>query len=102
MDIVSKSLKSLEFDKVLERLAGFAKIPQSRKLCLELLPHDEYHTILQEIQFTKEAKKILDMPADIPVEFAADVTKIQNSASASYLSEQELVDMQKQCAPQGL
>lgn len=95
MDIVSKSLKSLEFDKVLERLAGFAKIPQSRKLCLELLPHDEYHTILQEIQFTKEAKKILDMPADIPVEFAADVTKIQNSASASYLSEQELVDIAK-------
>ena len=59
------------------------------------MPHDEYHTILQEIQFTKEAKKILDMPADIPVEFAADVTKIQNSASASYLSEQELVDIAK-------
>lgn len=95
MDIVSKSLKSLEFDKVLEKLAGFTKTMQSRQLCLNLQPHNEYRTILQEIQFTKEAKKILDMPAEIPVEFVADITRIQNSASASYLSEEELVDIAK-------
>lgn len=95
MDIVSKSLISLEFDKVLEKLSGFAKIKQSRELCLKLRPFNEHSDIYQEIQFTKEAKQILDIPSDIPIEFAADISKIQNSASASYLLEQDLVDIAK-------
>ncbi len=95
MDIVSKSLKSLEFDKVLETLAGYTKTTQSYKLCLELFPHNEYRTILQEIQFTKEAKNFLDMPSDIPIEFVADISKIQNNASVSYLCEEDLIDVAK-------
>lgn len=95
MDIVSKSLKSLEFDKVLEKLADFAKIKQSRELCLMLHPFNDYKNIFQEIQFTKEAKKILDMPTDIPIDFVADIFKIQNNASASYLLEEDLVDIAK-------
>src|SRR5699024_2991949 len=55
----------------------------------------EYRTILLEIQFTKEAKKILDMPADIQIEFVTNISRIQNSASVSYLSEEELVDIAK-------
>lgn len=35
------------------------------------------------------------MPADIPIEFVANISRIQNSASASYLSEEELVDIAK-------
>lgn len=95
MDIVSKSFISLEFDKVLEKLSGFAKIKQSRELCLKLRPFNGHRDIYQEIQFTREAKKILDLPSDIPIEFAADITKIQNCASASYLLEEDLVDIAK-------
>lgn len=95
MDIVLKSLNSLEFDKVLEKLSGFTKIQQSRKLCLELKPFESRKDILQEMQFTKEAKNILDLPSDIPIGFTADISKIQNNAAASYLSEEDLVDIAK-------
>lgn len=95
MDIVSKSLKSLEFDKVLEKLSGFAKTKQSRELCLALLPFETKEKIESEILFTREAKQILDMPADIPIGFVANISEIQKNALVSYLSEGELVDIAK-------
>lgn len=95
MDIVSTSLKSLEFDKVLEKLAGFAKIRQSRELCLALLPFETREKIESEILFTREAKEILDIPADIPIGFVADIEGIQKNALVSYLTEGELVDIAK-------
>lgn len=95
MDIVSNSLKSLEFDKVLEKLSGFAKIKQSRELCLNLLPFNNIEKIETELIFTREAKRILDMPLDIPIGFVADITEIQKNTLVSYLSEEELVDIAK-------
>lgn len=95
MDIVSNSLKSLEFDKVLEKLAVYAKTKQSRELCFSLIPFDNIERIESEILFTREAKKILDMPSDIPIGFVADISEIQKNALVSYLSEGELVDIAK-------
>ena len=95
MDIVSNSLKSLEFDKVLEKLSGFAKIKQSRELCINLLPFDNIEKIETALIFTREAKRILDMPLDIPIGFVADITEIQKNTLVSYLSEEELVDIAK-------
>lgn len=95
MDIVSKSLISLEYDKVLVELAKFAKTNQSRELCYDLLPFDSVEKIKSEIVFTREAKQILDMPSDIPVEFVADVAAIQRNSMTSYLTETELVDIAK-------
>ena len=73
MEIQAKSLKSLEYDKVLEELAKFAKTAQSRELCLSLLPFDNVEKITSEILFTREAKFILDMPSDIPIDFVGDI-----------------------------
>ena len=95
MDIATKSLKSLEFDKVLEKLSGYAKTKQSRALCNDLLPFDNIKKIQSEILFTREAKQILDMPNDIPIDFVADISAIQKNALVSYLSEGELVDIAK-------
>lgn len=95
MDITEKSRKSLEFDKILERISNFAKIPQSKELCLKTMPLNDIEKIRQELLCTREAKYILDMPADIPIEFVADIDKIQKSMSASYLSEEELIDIAK-------
>ncbi len=95
MDIVSNSLKSLEFDKVLEKLSDFAKIKQSRELCLNLLPFDNIEKIETELIFTREAKRILDTPSDIPIGFVADISEIQKNTLVSYLSEGELVDIAK-------
>lgn len=59
------------------------------------MPLDDIEKIKQELLCTREAKHILDMPADIPIEYVADIEQIQNSMSASYLSEEELIDIAK-------
>ncbi len=95
MDIVFKTVNSLEFDKVLENVANFAKIEQSRVLCLNANIFDNSSDIQEQLQYTNEAKKILDLPSDIPIDFVANLVKIEKNASVSYLSEEELVDVAK-------
>ena len=95
MDIVSKSLKALEFDKVLEKLSNFAKTPQSRELCLNAKIFDTAEEIKSQLEFTKEAKRILDTALDIPVEFIANIEKIEKNSFSSYLNEEELNDIAK-------
>ncbi len=93
--ITEKSLKTLELDKILQKLSNFAKTEQSRQLCLDTKPFDDINQIRQQLKLTREAKFILDLPADIPIEFVADIQKIQKSMTAGYLSEEELVDIAK-------
>ncbi|MBP3821369.1 endonuclease MutS2 [bacterium] len=95
MDITYKTNNSLEFDKVKEELSKFAKFEQSRNLCLRLVPSDNKEKIKRQIEFTREAKKILDLAKETPVEFIADVAKIQTHCAISYLDEQELIDLAK-------
>lgn len=95
MDIKEKSLLSLEFNKITENIANFAKTSQSRELCLKALPFDDIVKINHELQCTREAKFILDIPNDIPIEFVADVVKIQRNMGTSYLAEDELIDIAK-------
>lgn len=93
MEIALKSRKALEFDKILNKLSNFAKIRQSKELCLNLTPFDDIVQINQELQCTREAKFILDMPNDIPIEFVADISKF--NILTSYLAEDELIDIAK-------
>lgn len=86
MEIALKSRKALEFDKILEKLSNFAKIEQSRELCLKLEPSDDIVKIKRELQLTREAKFILDMPNDIPIEFVAKINPPE-----TYYSEEELI-----------
>lgn len=95
MNITEKSRKALEFDKITEQLANFAKTPQSRRICLEALPFEDIVRINKELQCTREAKFILDLPSDIPIEFIADIENIKNDLMGNYLSEQQLVDVAK-------
>ena len=95
MDIKEKSILSLEFNKITENIANFAKTSQSRELCLKALPFDDIVKINHELQCTREAKFILDIPNDIPIEFVADIVKIQRNMGTSYLAEDELIDIAK-------
>lgn len=95
MNIKEKSLISLEFDKITEKISNFAKTKQSKELCLSAKPFDNENKIKQELRLTREAKFILDLPSDIPIEYLADIKRIQNTMSAGYLSEEELVDTAK-------
>ena len=51
MDILEKSLKTLEFDKILENIANYAKTEQSKRLCLELEPFDDIILIKKALQY---------------------------------------------------
>lgn len=95
MNIVEKSLKALEFDKIVENLSTFAKTEQSKVLCLELKPFDDIVLINKELQYTREAKFILDIPAEIPIEFVTDIKQIIKNLGTNYLSEEELIDIAK-------
>ncbi len=95
MSIISKTYESLEFDKIKAELSKYAKFEQSTNLCLRLSPHNNINDIKEQIELTREAKKILDLAKETPTEFIADVTRIENNASLSYLEEQELIDLAK-------
>ncbi len=95
MNILEKSRKSLEFDKIAEKLSNFAKTKQSKELCLAIMPFDDIVKIKSELQCTREAKQILDMPNDIPIEFLADIEAIKKNMGVSYLAEDELIDVAK-------
>ncbi len=95
MDITINSHKLLEFDKITELLAQFAKSTQSKNLCLKLSPHSDINNIITEQELTREAKAILDMPAELPLEFVADIQHIKDEIQSTYLSENELVDVAK-------
>ena len=93
MDIQSKTLKTLEFDKIQEKISLFAKISQSKELALGAKIYDEYSEIIKALNYTKEAKSILDYAIDLPIGFVADVNQIQKSALISYLTPEELSDV---------
>lgn len=95
MNIIEKSRKSLEFDKIAEKLSNFAKIRQSKEICLKTVPFEDIVKVKNELKCTSEAKFILDMPNDIPIEFVADIGKIQKNIGSTYLSEEELIDIAK-------
>lgn len=93
MSIIQKSQKALEYDKILKELSNYAKTEQSRKLCLDLTPYVRTEDIQRELDYTKEAKLILDNAKDIPIE------RIQNFAELKlkheYYNEEELLDIAK-------
>ena len=95
MNITEKSLKSLEFDKILGKLAAHAKLKQGKLLCYKLVAQSDALKVQTLIDFTKEAKNILDMALDLPLEYVAQVEEIKNSTIGSYLKEEEILDVAK-------
>ena len=95
MDTLAKTLRCLEFDKVCEKLAGFAKFQQSREMCLNAPIYTDFEEIKSALRFTREAKYILDNAMEVPIEFIANIEEIQKNVIGTYLTEEELVDIAK-------
>ena len=93
MSIIQKSQKALEFDKILLELAGYAKTEQSKKLCLDLTPFVRPEDIHEQLTLTREAKEILDMGRDIPIDRIENFSKLREKSE--YFVEEELVDIAK-------
>lgn len=95
MKIAEKSLKALEFDKILDKLSTHAKLKQSKDLCLSLGVYSDITCIQMQINFTKEAKNVLDMALDLPLEYVTQIDEITKSTISSYLKEEEILDVAK-------
>lgn len=93
MSIVQKSQKALEYDKILAELAKFAKTEQSKKLCMDLTPFVKQEDIQTQLILTREAKDVLDLARDIPIEKVPDFLKLRERNE--YFVEEELVDIAK-------
>ena len=93
MSIAQKSQKALEYDKILAELSKFAKTEQSKKLCLDLTPFIKPEVIKAQLVLTREAKDVLDLARDIPIEKVPDFSKLRERNE--YFVEEELVDIAK-------
>ena len=95
MNILEKSTKTLEFDKILERLATFARTKQSQALCLNLQLETDFDRIQDAITFTKEAKLLIDKLQELPIDHLTDLSAITSEQLNSYLTERELLSLAK-------
>lgn len=93
MSIVQKSQKALEYDKIMAELAAYAKTEQSKELCLDLTPYVRFDDIEQQIKYTREAKDVLDLAHDIPIDKIQNFSKLREKNE--YFVEEELVDIAK-------
>ena len=88
-----KTLKSLEYNKVLKELSIFARCDYSKRLCLDLLPMKEVSEIQTMLNYTKEAVAVLDNALDIPLEYVVNIDTID--LRPEYFSEDEIIDFSK-------
>ncbi len=95
MNITQKTFETLEFDKIKIELSKYAKFSQSKILCENLLPGSNINLIKQQLQYTKEAKEILDCAKEMPVEYIANISDIKTHLCSSYLEETELINIGK-------
>jgi DNA mismatch repair protein MutS2 len=68
-----KSLTTLEFPKILERLAREAAFSASKELALALRPSDQLADVRRWLALTTEARRLLDERPDVGVRGARDV-----------------------------
>ncbi|HEV7128296.1 MAG TPA: hypothetical protein VGN32_12750, partial [Ktedonobacterales bacterium] len=68
-----KSLTTLEYPKVLERLAREAAFSASKALALALRPAVTLREVRERLAFTSEARRLMDLRPDIGVRGARDV-----------------------------
>jgi DNA mismatch repair protein MutS2 len=73
MPISSQTLETLEFPKILERLARHTSFSASRELAAELLPSTDAYEIRRRLQLTSEARRLLDERPDTSIGGARDI-----------------------------
>ncbi len=89
-----KTLTTLEYFKILERLAGYAAFSASADLVRELRPTNDLEEALRRQARTSEARLLLDTNADITVGGARDVRPLTQIAErGGVLDPAQLLDI---------
>ncbi|HEU4759342.1 MAG TPA: endonuclease MutS2, partial [Dehalococcoidia bacterium] len=88
-----KSLSTLEYDKVIERLAALCETAAGRQLALDLLPSSSFPDVLHRQRLTAEARRFLEMKG-ISLAPARDVRDLVRQAALGHtLEPSELLDV---------
>ena len=69
----AKTLATLEFDKVLARLAGLTSFSAGRELALALRPSTDYAEVVRRQRLTAEARRLLELKPNLSLGAARDV-----------------------------
>jgi len=77
----AKTLHTLEFDKVLEKLSAYAAFSASAELAKNLHPSNQMQEAKDRQAFTSEARHLLSMEADINVGGSRDIRPLANRAA---------------------
>jgi DNA mismatch repair protein MutS2 len=80
-----KSLNTLEFPKVRERLASYASFSASRELALALLPSNDISHVRRQQRITTEGVRLLSLRSDVTIGGARDVREIAGRAALGSL-----------------
>lgn len=94
MKIEENTLKSLEFDKICEKLSSYARLKQSKDLCFNLSIYSDISTVRAQLKLTKEAKEVLDLAKDLPLDYILCVEELVQSMQ-SYMGEEEIFEVAK-------
>lgn len=78
-----KSLNTLEYSKVLERLAGYADFSASAELIRAMRPTSDLQEALDRLALTSEARRLLSVKAEVSVGGARDVRPLTDRAARS-------------------
>jgi len=89
-----KTLTTLEYPKILERLAGYAAFSASAALARELRPTNDLEQASARLALTREARQLLSINMDISVGGATDIRpQVDLARRGGVLQPSELLDV---------
>lgn len=92
MVISKETLKTLNFDLILQQLSNFAVTDHGKELALELLPFDDYETARNALKETTEAKGFYEQYGTLPfLEFVGAESLLESVKVLKVLSGDELL-----------
>ncbi len=90
-----KSLHTLEYDKIIARLAALCETAPGRALALDLLPSSDYDEVVRRQRLTAEARRLLAMKPSLSLAAARDIAEpVRQAALGHVLEPAELLDVQ--------
>jgi len=90
-----KSLTTLEYDKVIERLTRHCDTAQGKALASALIPSPEHREVLHRQRLTAEARKLLEMKPNTGLGGVRDIGALVEQAALGHtLEPNELLDVQ--------
>src|SRR2546427_8097540 len=89
-----KSLTTLEYDKIVARLAALCQTAPGRALALGLTPSSDFREVLHRQRLTAEARKLLEMKPNTSLSEVREIGTLVHQASLGHtLEPAELLDV---------